>query len=303
MRIEKSMKDYLDEIKKLKKLITDSDVIVIGAGLSTSAGFEYSGERFQKYFSDLSEIYGYRDMYSGGFYDYDTPEEMWAFWSRNIYINRYMDAPKSVYNDLFELAQNKEYFVLTTNVDHCFQKAGFDKKRLFYTQGDYGLFQCSEPCHEKTYDNETIICDMVKSQGFIIDDGKLMIPKDGKISNRISRELIPVCPKCGKPMTMNLRSDSTFVQDEGWYEAAERYETFLKTNKGKKVLFLELGVGYNTPGIIKYPFWQYTNSFPEAFYVCINKGQAGAPDDILARSICIDGDIEDVLRNVRKLSA
>lgn len=228
-----SMKSYSESMERLKAALQDCDAVVIGAGagLSTSAGFIYTGERFEKYFSDFAEKYGIQDMYSGGFYPFVTPEEHWAYWSRYIYINRYMDAPKPVYNDLLKLVQDKDYFVITTNVDHCFQKAGFDKKRLFYTQGDYGLFQCSEPCCQETFDNEAVIREMVKRQ------------EDMKIPT----ELLPTCPHCGKPLTMNLRSDDTFVEDKGWHRAAERYENFLQTRAGQKILFLELGVGYNTP--------------------------------------------------------
>ena len=257
-------------------------VIGAGAGLSASAGFTYDGERFEKYFSDFAAKYGIQDMYSGGFYPFPTMEEFWAYWSRYIYINRYQDAPKPVYDDLLKLVQDKDYFVITTNVDHCFQKAGFDKKRLFYTQGDYGLFQCSEPCCQETFENEAAIREMVKRQ------------EDMKIPT----ELLPVCPCCGKPMTMNLRSDDTFVEDEGWHRAAERYKIFLRTRAGGKILFLELGVGYNTPVIIKYPFWQMTAKNPNAIYACINQGQAACPQEIGKQSICIDADIGQVLQNL-----
>ena len=272
------------DIKCIQSMIDKAEAIVIGAGagLSTSAGFTYSGERFEKYFGDFASKYGFSDMYSGGFYPFETPEELWAYWSRYIMINRYMDAPKPVYQKLLSLVKNKNYFVITTNVDHCFQKAGFDKKRLFYTQGDYGLFQCSEPCHQKTYDNETQIRAMYDAQ------------KD----MRIPAELIPHCPVCNKPMRMNLRSDDTFVQDEGWYEAAERYNAFLtehRADEDGKVLFLELGVGANTPGIIKYPFWRMTAQNPNAIYVCINFGEAIIPDEISFRSLCISADIGEVL--------
>lgn len=285
MSITKSTGNYSDEIKRLKKAIEEADYVVIGAGagLSTSAGFIYNGERFEKYFADFGKKYGFQDMYSGGFYPYETPEEMWAYWSKFIFVNRYMDAPKPVYDQLFTLVKDKDYFVITTNVDHCFQKAGFDKKRLFYTQGDYGLFQCSEPCHEETYENEDMVRAMVEQQ------------KDMKIPT----ELIPKCPKCGKPLTMNLRSDDKFVEDEGWHQAAERYENFLRTRKGK-ILFLELGVGYNTPGIIKYPFWQMTAKNPDATYACVNYGEAVCPEDIREQSICIDGDIGQVIEELRK---
>ena len=276
--------DYSDKIKKLKTALEEADCVVIGAGagLSTSAGFTYSGERFDKYFSDFGEKYGFKDMYSGGFYPYPTPEEMWAYWSRYIYINRYMDIPKPVYEELLKLIKDKDYFVITTNVDHCFQKAGFDKKRLFYTQGDYGLFQCSEPCRDMTYDNKDMILNMYEKQSGM----------------RIPSELIPKCPNCGKPLTMNLRSDDKFVEDEGWHEAAKRYEEFNETHKGK-VLYLELGVGYNTPVIIKYPFWQRTFDNPNATYACINFSDAECPEQIKDRSILIEGDIGEVLQDLK----
>ena len=274
---------YSDNIQRLKKAIDEADAIVIGAGagLSTSAGFTYSGERFEKYFSDFGEKYGFNDMYSGGFYQYETPEEMWAYWSRYIYINRYLDAPKPVYENLLELVKDKDYFVITTNVDHCFQKAGFDKERLFYTQGDYGLFQCSEPCTPVTYDNEEMVRSMVERQSDM----------------RIPSELIPKCPNCGKPLTMNLRSDDKFVEDEGWDRAAERYNQFLRTRKGK-ILYLELGVGYNTPGIIKFPFWQMTAKNPDATYACVNYGETMFPEEIQEQAISIDSDIGQVIEDI-----
>ena len=281
-----------EAIEQLKQIISEAETVVIGAGsgLSTSAGFTYSGERFEKYFSDFAVKYGFQDMYSGGFAPFASLEERWAYWSRYIMINRYMDPPKPVYNNILSLVRNKDYFVLTTNVDHCFQKAGFDKKRLFYTQGDYGLFQCSEPCHQKTYDNEK----QIRAMWEFRDEMK------------IPSELVPHCPVCGKPMSMNLRADDTFVTDEGWDQAANRYQTFLQSRnitsrsgqqKGTgNVLFLELGVGRNTPGIIKYPFWQMTAKNPNAQYVCINFGEAFAPYEIEKRSLCINDDIGEVLQ-------
>lgn len=284
---EASAENITEQLQKLKNALVAADAVVIGAGagLSASAGFVYDGERFERYFSDFEKKYGFHDMYSGGFYPYPMPEEYWAFWSRYIYCNRYADPPRPVYRDLLELVKDRDYFVITTNVDHCFQKAGFDKKRLFYTQGDYGLFQCSEPCRNETYENEDIIRKMLSQQ------------KDMKIPS----ELVPYCPHCGKPLTMNLRSDDRFVEDEGWHMAAERYQNFLRTRANTRVLFLELGVGYNTPVIIKYPFWQMTAGNPRAVYACINSGQAVCPADIRGQAICIDGDIGLMLDRLKEL--
>ena len=269
------------QIDRLKHALDQADAVIVGAGagLSASAGFTYSGERFNRYFSDFAAKYGFSDMYAGGFFPYPTREEFWAYWSRYILVNRYQDIPKPTYDNLLRLLQGRDYFVLTTNVDHCFQKAGFDKKRLFYTQGDYGLFQCSQPCCHETWDNEKIVHEMVSQQK----------------NMRIPPKLIPVCPHCGKPLTMNLRSDDKFVEDEGWHQAAERYENFLRTRSVQKILFLELGVGYNTPVIIKYPFWQMTGANPNAVYACINQGEAIAPKEISERTICVSSDVDEVI--------
>lgn len=284
--ITKSTKNDSAQIAGLRNTLNTADAVVVGAGagLSTSAGFVYTGERFHRYFSDFEEKYGIRDMYSGGFYPFPTLEEYWAYWSRYIDVNRYMDAPKPVYSSLLELIKEKDYFVITTNVDHCFQKAGFDKKRLFYTQGDFGLFQCSVPCCKKTYDNEDIIRRMMEAQ------------KDMKIPSA----LVPRCPECGQPLTLNLRADDRFVEDTGWNAAAERYMQFLRTRGSQKLLFLELGVGSNTPGIIKYPFWRMTAENPDAVYACINFGEAVCPAEIRAQSICINADIGTVLEDLAK---
>lgn len=285
-------------IHKLREALDGVDAVVIGAGagLSASAGFAYTGERFEKYFCDFIEKYHFRDMYSGGFFPYPTLEEHWAYWSRYIYINRYMNAPKAVYNKLYELVKDKDYFVLTTNVDHCFQKAGFDKHRLFYTQGDYGLFQCSKPCHAATYENEDTIRKMVRAQGYVIgENGVLILPEDITPKMAIPTELIPHCPKCGKPMSMNLRADDTFVEDEGWHCASERYAEFLRRHRNMKVLFLEAAVGFNTPTIVKYSFWHMVSEWKNAVYACLNYGEACAPDEIKKKSICINGDIGEIL--------
>lgn len=280
-----SVESLSSKINRLKEEIDAADAIVIGAGsgLSTSAGFTYDGERFKKYFSDFEKKYGFHDMYSGGFYPYRTPNEYWAYWSRYIWLNRYQDAPKPVYDDLLSIVRDKDYFVITTNVDHCFQKAGFDKERLFYTQGDYGLFQCSVPCHLQTYDNEKTIRQML----------------DAQKNMRIPSELIPYCPHCGKPMAMNLRADDKFVEDNGWHKAAKRYERFFADHRHARILLLELGVGFNTPVIIKYPFWRMAASSPHVTYACINFGDTRVPKDISDKSICINRDIGDVLNQIK----
>lgn len=286
---QKFTETYAEKIERLKRVIETADAVVIGAGsgLSTSAGLTYTGKRFETHFRDFMEKYGIQDMYSGGFCPFQTPEEYWAWWSRHIYWNRYVNAPKPVYDHLLELVKDKDYFVLTTNVDHQFQKAGFDKRRLFYTQGDYGLWQCSQACHQETYDNEAAVLQMVKEQ------------RDMKVPTG----LIPRCPVCGKPMAMNLRCDDTFVQDRGWHAAAERYEDFLRRHQGLRVLFLELGVGGNTPIIIKYPFWKFTLENPEAFYVCVNWGEAFVPREVAKRTLCLDADIGAALQDVLQFGA
>ena len=287
-----------EQIARLKKEIETADAIVIGAGagLSTSAGLTYSGERFDKYFFDFAKRFGIRDIYSGGFYPFPDVETRWAWWARHIYYNRYIDAPKPVYRELYELVKDKDYFVITTNVDHQFQKAGFDKKRLFYTQGDYGLFQSVDGHIQKTYDNEEWVMKAMEAQGFVKDEaGVFQVPEDKGITMRIPTEMIPKCPDDGSDVTMNLRADDSFVEDEGWHRASAAYSDFLRRYENLHVLYLELGVGANTPVIVKYPFWQMTMANDKAVYACLNYGEAFCPEEIEDRSICIDGDIGEVL--------
>ena len=269
------------EIDHLRVALDNAEAVIVGAGagFSTAAGFTYAGERFERLFPDFIAKYGFRDMYSAGFFQFPTLEEQWAFWSRHIWCNRYEPAPKNTYGKLLKLLAGKDYFVITTNVDHQFQLAGFAKERLFYTQGDYGLWQCSVPCHDSTYDNYETVKRMVEEQRDM----------------RVPSELVPKCPKCGQPMSMNLRADNTFVEDAGWHEAAARYRDYLEAHQADKVLYLELGVGANTPAIIKYPFWRYTYANPKTTYACINFGEAWAPEEIRDRSILLDGDIDAVL--------
>ncbi|WP_232385533.1 MULTISPECIES: SIR2 family NAD-dependent protein deacylase [Enorma] len=286
------------ELDKLAVAIEEADAIVLGAGsgLSTAAGFTYGGERFRRYFADFERAHGFHDMYSGGFFPFATEEERWAYWSRFIWVNRYTDPPSPVYDELLALLRGRDYFVLTTNVDHCFQKAGIDRSRLFYTQGDYGLWQCSEPCHREVYDNEATVRAMVEAQGFTVSaNGALMPPADGEPAMRVPAELVPRCPVCGKPLAMNLRADDTFVEDEGWHRAAARYRDFLRRHERTRVLFWEIGVGGNTPGIIKLPFWRMTAANPRATYACLNLGEALAPSGIAEQSILIDASAADAL--------
>ena len=292
---------YEEQVRKLKEKIQNAEAIVLGAGsgLSTAAGFTYSGERFQKYFFDFAKKYPIQDIYSGGFFPFESPEEFWAWWSRHIYFNRYIDAPSDVYGNLKKIVEGKDYFVLTTNVDHQFQRAGFEKERLFYTQGDYGLFQSSRPTLAKTYDNQEIVEKMLEAQGFVRDDeGIFQLPEDKKLKMLIPTELIPICPDDGIPMAMNLRADENFVEDAGWKMAAKRYQDFLHSHKGKHVLYWELGVGMNTPVIIKFVFHRLTAENPHSTYVCINKGEAYAPQEIANRSIVINDDIGEVIRKI-----
>ena len=289
-----------EQIMRLKTELENARAIVVGAGagLSTSAGLTYSGERFRRYFADFAEKFGISDIYTGGFYPFPDDETRWAWWARHIYYNRYVDAPKPVYPKLLSLIHGKDYFVVTTNVDHQFQRAGFDKKRLFYTQGDYGLFQNADPELGKTYDNEEWTMQAMEAQGFVKDEaGVFQVPENVKISMKIPSELIPTTPD-GSPVSMNLRSDDTFVEDAGWHKAAKAYSDFIREHEGLHVLYLELGVGANTPIIIKYPFWQMTASNSKAVYACLNQGEAYCPKQIEPQAICIDGDILDTFEYI-----
>ena len=286
----------------LHEAIESADAILIGAGagLSAADGDNHSGPVFDEYFADFRAEHGITDAYSGGFYPFPTSEERWAFWSRMISLLRYEAGPGQVYADLLGLVSEHDYFIITTNVDHRFQTSGFDKERLFYTQGDYGLFQCSEPCCPETFDNEALIRQMVEAQGYVLaPDGQLTVPENTILKTSVPSELVPHCPHCGKLLTMNLRSDDSFVEDAGWHAAAERYSEFLRRHEGQKILFLELGVGYNTPVIIKYPFWRMTARNPNATYVCINKGEAVCPNEIAKQSLLFDGDIAAVLAQIK----
>ena len=297
LRISGGVGTREEKIGRLKKEIETADAVLVGAGagLSASAGLTYSGERFDRYFFDFAKQYQIRDIYSGGFYPFPDEETLWAWWARHIYYNRYIDAPKPVYPELLKLLKDKDYFVITTNVDHQFQRAGFDKKRLFYTQGDYGLFQSMDPKVQETFDNEAWTMRAMEAQGFVRDEaGIFQIPENGDVSMQLPTELIPTAPN-GDQVTMNLRSDDTFVEDAGWRKASAAYSDFLRRHENLHVLYLEIGVGANTPVIIKYPFWQMTRDNRRAFYACLNYDEAVCPKEIEQRSICIHGDAGEIL--------
>jgi NAD-dependent SIR2 family protein deacetylase len=286
------------ELLRAKLDECESVLVGAGAGVSSSAGYDYSGPRFDRYFADFRDAYGIRDMYSGGFWRYPDDNTFWAWWSRAVYLNRYVDPPRPVYRELLELLRGKDYFVITTNVDHCFQKAGFDKERLFYTQGDYGLFQCSKPCSPYTYENGKQIAAMMEAQGFVRDQNGIFVPPEKGLSMKVPDSLLPRCPVCGRPMMMNLRIDGRFVEDKGWNEAKRRYTEWTYDHGDGRILYLELGVGENTPVIIKWPMWRRTAANRKAFYACVNLGNAYAPEGIAGRSVCIDADIGDVIEAV-----
>ena len=273
-------------IQKLKEEIENSEYILIGAGagLSTSAGFLYDGKRFEENFKDYIKKYGFTDMYSAGFYNFPTLEEYWAYFSLYVYINRYDIEENETYLNLYNIVKNKNYFVITTNVDGRFADSKFDKDKIFAVQGDFSLFQCSKPCRQETFYNEKYIREMIKY----------------KKEMKIPTELIPKCPYCGRNMSMNLRADSTFVQDKNWDKQKSKYEKFLKNSNNSKILFLELGVGFNTPSIIKYNFWRMTLNNKKSVYASINLGECYGASNIEERSICIDADISEVLKKLIK---
>ena len=297
---------YEEQLAALREKLAQAPAVLVwaGAGLSTAAGLTYAGARFQKYFFDFAEKYGIHDMYAGGFYPFPSQEVYWAWWSRHIYFNRYVDAPRAVYPNLRQLIEKKEYFVLTTNVDHQFQRAGFDPQRLFYTQGDYGLLQSVQPEVAKTYENREMVEAMLEAQGVVRGaDGIFEVPPSGRLRMTVPRELVPVCPDDGRAMMVSVRCDDRFVEEEGWHAARARYHAFLAAHQDAPILYLELGVGCNTPVIIKYPFWYYTRENPNAFYISINLSGAACAASIRARSLCMEADIGRVLSDLIRTDA
>ncbi len=281
----------LRQIKRAAAFIGEAETILIGAGAgaSASAGLTYGGSRFQEHFGEFIEKYGSKymtDMYAAGFYPFPTQEAKWGYWSKHSMLNRFLPTALPLYQQLYELVKEKDYFVLTTNVDHQFHKAGFSPERIFAVQGDYGNIQCEKGCHPKIYEAEDLFYRMDQARH----------------DCEIPSHLVPKCPVCGGNMTMHLRCDQYFVEDEHWHEAAGRYRDFLNKLGKKRSVLLELGVGFNTPGIIKYPFWQMTAENPKAAYVCVNYREAFCPKEIEGQSVCIDGDIGEVLKQLSHIT-
>lgn len=278
------LQSLTDRVTAIRAVLEKADAVIIGAGagLSDAAGIRYSGSRFTENFKEFIDRYGMTDMYTAGFYPFRTEEEKWAYWSRHIRMNRF-DAPAGeVYKQLLELVSDKPYFVITTNVDAQFHKAGFDPKRIWAVQGDYGKLQCAFGCHDKLYDAQELITDMTERQS----------------DCRIPSELVPRCPVCGGRMEINIRKDMYFVQDQNWYDERIRYEDFLNTVKGSNIVFLELGVGYNTPTIIRWPFEKMALKLPNATLIRINRRRADIPKQLAERGISLCEDIQTALNAI-----
>ncbi|MGN1382812.1 MAG: Sir2 silent information regulator family NAD-dependent deacetylase [Eubacterium sp.] len=297
---------YQQNIEKLSEAISQADAVLVGAGsgLSTAAGLDFAGSRLQKSFGDFTAKYGMTDMYTGCFTHFDSREERWAYWSRWAWFNRFEDIPKDTLQRLKELLAGKKYFVLTTNIDHTFIRAGYDKKKLCYTQGDFGLLQCSRPCHHSTYDDKERLRKMIASQGYIEDkNGHFHAPENQPVKMEIPTELIPHCPVCGSEMDFDLFWDERFVRDKGWHIAYDRYQSWLSEHKMGNILFLELGVGFNSPGVIKYPFWQMADANPKSTFATIDLNQACTWDRISDRSIVIQADLDKAITDLLTLKS
>ncbi|RTR40564.1 Sir2 silent information regulator family NAD-dependent deacetylase [Shewanella canadensis] len=264
-------------ISHSRALLQECDAVLIGAGsgLSTAAGLEYGGERFQRHFPDYIAKYGMTDMYSAGFYPFASLQDKWGFRSRQVKLNRYDAKVGDVYLKLLDLVRHKPYFIITTNVDAQFERAGFDKRNIFAVQGDYGKFQCTVPCHNKLYDNESQISAMAAQQA----------------DCQIPSELVPYCPNCGEPMMLHVRIDNTFVENSNWHAAKQGYSEFLGQFHNQKLLLLELGVGFNTPTIIRFPFEQFSRQFPHTHLIRLNKDDARSQDKLKAHNLLVEDDI------------
>lgn len=281
------MEEYNKRILEVKNLINKADYILIGAGagLSTAAGLDYSGKRFEDNFGEFIEKYDFTDMYTAGFYDFNTEEEKWAFWAKHMYLNDIGIGATKLYKDVLNLVKDKKYFVITTNVDDQFYKAGFDKEKVFAMQGSLKYIQCSKACHNKLYDATDLVKEMINKT------------KDCKIPT----ELVPVCPVCGEKMEVNVRIDANFVQDENWYKQDKRYGEFLDKSQDKNLLLLEIGVGFNTPGIIRFPFEQMVYNNVNTHLVRINKDYAFASKEIEDKTILFNEDTNKIVEDLKEI--
>ncbi len=279
------MEEYKLRINKMKQLLKEADCILIGAGsgLSTAAGLKYSGENFQKNYKEFMQKYHFEDLYSASFYEFKTQEEKWAFFSKMILLNRY-NKPLTLYKELYDIVKDKNYFVITTNVDGQFEISGFDKEKIFAVQGDYKYLQCENACHNKLYDNSEIVKKWTANM------------KECKIPS----EIVMKCPVCGGNMDMNLRKDDKFVQDENWYKQLKAYKDFLKEMKNKNVVLLEIGVGFNTPGIIRFPFEKMTMENSKTRLIRINKDYLKCFLDIEDKTITFNEEVKQILDDLKE---
>lgn len=280
------MEEYNSSILQAKQAIKQADYIIIGAGagLSTAAGLLYSGEKFKKDFKEFIEKYHFEDLYSASFYNFKTQEEKWAFFAKMIKLNRYNETPLKLYQELYEIVKNKEYFILSTNVDGQFYNSGFDRKKVFEIQGDYSYLQCENACHNKLYNNKELV------EKWIHNTKNCKIPSN----------LVMKCPVCGGNMDMNLRKDENFVQDEHWYEMSQRYDEFLNKIQNKNVVLLEIGVGFNTPGIIRFPFEQMTANNLRTTLIRINKDYPSPMLEIENKTISFDEDTNKIIEDLKE---
>lgn len=275
------MENYQKRIEKAKKAIAEAEYILIGAGagLSAAAGITYSGKRFTDNFGPFIKKYGFTDLYSSSFYPFETEEEKWAYWAKHIMLNRFEIGATKLYEDLGDLFHNKKYFVLSTNVESQFKKAGFPSDKVFQIQGDYGYLQCEKACHDKLYDNEALLKEMIE-----------------KISDcKIPSNLVPRCPVCGGNMDINLRKNGYFVQDERWYELDNRYKEFLQETMEKKIVYIEFGVGFNTPGIIRYPFERMTYNNEMATLIRLNRDHPEGFEETQEKTVTFREDVQQVV--------
>lgn len=278
------MKTFEERIEEFKNALESAEAVVIGAGagFSDAAGIKYVGKRFTDNFQDFIKKYNMEDLYTSSFYPFKTQEERWAYWAKHVSLNRFETPATNLYTDLFDLVRDKNYFIITTNVEHQFWKANFPNEKIFATQGDYGYIQCAKGCHNKLYDNDSLVANMISAT------------KDCKIPS----SLVPKCPVCGGEMDINVRKDRYFVQDENWDIAYNNYEKFIENNENKKIVFIELGVGYNTPGIIRYPFEQMTNKNDKAVLIRLNKDYPQGPIENKSKTISFTEDMTEVIERL-----